>query len=482
MSGGRRPVEITAESITKVVLPIIYGGTSLTLLAVLRKSKDPAVREMGVALAATAAAGSTLPPSALATFEHVLGDANYGRFLSQLGTVVAAGAGNGVLVRSAYPHQDAEPKVRARHRRMLGTLALMGTLFARDRALAAELQLPTNHVYDPIPALYWVAFSDFMVEAAGETAQLALRASRLTRDESLRNGLRCLGAGTSILAGFYGQYAAGLIGRMVSDRFPGPLRGVPAQAIIGTGAAAVALGTSLPGVTWRLHKAWQAVHDARLCAALTPVWAPFAAAEPHNTLVVGRLRDHDVRLHRRVMETLDGLDRVASRRDPRGRFHEHAVQVGQQHNLTGDDLTALERAALVRYESDRPASLAEQDVDDLHGPAGPLTGGTVHPDYRHEARRLLQAARYLQHSPLPEAVATLVRTAMEQDERTYPMATTTPDRAAADSPGCTCLERGTDEVGYLEYAVGRAACDKFIEDERAQCAVHGTAAPAETPA
>lgn len=62
------------------------------------------------------------------------------------------------------------------------------------------------------------------------------------------------------------------------------------------------------------------------------------------------------------------------------------------------------------------------------------------------------------------------------------MPTISPDRAAAGSPGCTCLERGTDEVGYLEYAVGRAACDKFIEDERAQCAVHGTAALAETPA
>jgi hypothetical protein len=121
--------DLTPGAISKAVLPVIYAGTSLRLLAVRRESQDPAVRDMGVALAATAAALSTLPAAALHTFEELFGDANYGRFLSQLGTVVAAGAGNGVILRSAYEPSEAHPRVRSRRQRMLGTLIIMTVLF-----------------------------------------------------------------------------------------------------------------------------------------------------------------------------------------------------------------------------------------------------------------------------------------------------------------------------------------------------------------
>lgn len=40
-------------------------------------------------------------------------------------------------------------------------------------------------------------------------------------------------------------------------------------------------------------------------------------------------------------------------------------------------------------------------------------------------------------------------------------------------PGCTCLRESSDEVGYLEYAVGRANAAAFLDEERAKCAVHG---------
>jgi len=59
---GLRGADLTPGTITKVILPVIYAGASLRLLALLRESDDPAVREMGIALAAVAAAGSTLAP------------------------------------------------------------------------------------------------------------------------------------------------------------------------------------------------------------------------------------------------------------------------------------------------------------------------------------------------------------------------------------------------------------------------------------
>ena len=444
--------DLTPGTISKAVLPVIYAGTSLRLLAVRRESQDPAVRDMGVALAATAAALSTLPASALDTFEELFGDANYGRFLSQLGTVVAAGAGNGVILRSAYEPSEARPRVRSRRQRMLGTLIIMTVLFSRDHALAGELQLPTGRLYRPLPALYWVVFADFMILAAGETSWLALRTSRLTGDEFVRRGLRCVTVGTLIL------------------------RGVPAQAVIGASAAVIAVGASLPGAMWRWRALMQAVEDARACLRLDAIWRPLRNTNPGNTLSVGRFRSPDVRLFRRVIEILGGLDQLVLKRDPQRRFRTAAEGIRQEEGLSQDQVTALERAALIRYGAD-----FEENVDGKHREARtePLTGTAVSEDFREEARRLALTATYLRYSPLPNLIAQHVWEAADQDKKrtvpTMPLQSDPP----APGPDCTCLARSSDEMGYLEYVGGRDQSEKYFAEERARCPIHGTTPLAE---
>ncbi len=406
---------MTSGGIAQVVLPVYYSGAALRLLALLRKSDDPAVREMGLALTAIAIGGSTLAPGALDSIESLVGDANYGRFLSQVGTTVAAGLGNAVLLRTAYTPEQAEAKVLAGRRRMVNTLVVMTMLFCRDRPLAAELQLPSERLYDPLTATYWLVFSQFMVRSVGGVAYLAHRTSRLTQEESLSGGLRCATAGAVLLASFYGQLAAGLAGRLVSHRLPPPLRGVPAQAVIGTGAAAIAIGVSLPCAVARLRTAKNYVQDARSCLRLGSMWRPFRREVPDATLPVGHLRSPDVRLFRRVIETLDGLDRLESRQDPGGRIREIAEDIGRQRGLTAEDITALERAALVRY-----ANLCRQD--DLDGRDIPATAAdgaapTIHADYRKEAPRLIRAGKYLRRSTLPYQVVGRVRELDHQGER-----------------------------------------------------------------
>jgi len=471
--------QVTAGTITKVVLPVIYGGTSLRLLAVLRDADDPAVRDLAIALAATAAAGSTLPPSVLTTFQGALGDANYARFLSQVGTVVAAGAGNRVLVRSAFPPAEAGPRVEHRRQRMLGTLLLMAVLFARDRAVAGELQLPTERIYQPMPALYWVAFSDFIMQAAGDTARLAFRTSHLTRDEMLRTGLRCVGAGTLVMSGFYGQHTAGIVGRLVSPRLPEPLRGVPAQAVIGGAAAVIAVGASLPGFAWRARKWARSVSDVRMAAGLESLWRSFRTDRPEVTLIVG-LRHPEVRLYRRVMEVLDGLDRLGTHRDPAGRIRAQAEEFGSQHGLGSDDVTALARAALVRYGAGHAEATVEEELPGSRANGDTLlTGGEVDRDWRKEARRLLRTAAYLRTATLADQV---VQRAMQQgnvNERTTGMSVDELGPAAgSNAAACTCLTPGSDEVGYLEYAVGRAEAEAFVLEERGRCPQHGADAAA----
>ncbi len=39
---------------------------------------------------------------------------------------------------------------------------------------------------------------------------------------------------------------------------------------------------------------------------------------------------------------------------------------------------------------------------------------------------------------------------------------------------CNCLASDSDEAGYLEYAVGRAECEKYLAEVRSECPVHGS--------
>lgn len=462
--------DVTAGTVTKVLLPVLYAGTSMRLLATLRASTDPAVREMAIALTAATAAASTLPPSVLDAFDDVLGDANYGRFLSQLGTVVAAGTAAGVMLRSSYPQAEAEPKVRVLRRGTLGSLLLMGAVFTRDRSVAAELQSPTDRIYHPTPALYWATFGVFMIGTAGETTRLAFRTSRLNSDVSLRVGLRCLGVGTMMLTGFYGQLVAAITARLLTSRGPAPVRGVPGQAIIGAASALAAVGATLPGLLWRARRTRQAIDDVHLGVALGPLWRSLQNHEPHDTAVTGGWRTPDVRLFRRVIEILDALDRVNTTYDPHGHLHAVAERVGKQFGLTTDDTDALRRAALVHYTTQHPIS-GHTGQPNRAAQAAPLTGPAEGDDFRKEARRLVRTTQYLVRSPLSARVARAVAPA-DHHER---MNTMSNDHVDTPIAGCTCVAPSSQEAAWTEYAGGRAERDRFLADERARCPVHGAA-------
>jgi hypothetical protein len=470
--------------IVKVILPVIYGGASLRLLALLRSGRDPAVRELGVdpavrelgvALAAVAGGGSLIAPSVLDGIADLTGDANYGRFFSQVCTVVAAGQGQATLLRSAYPPNRAEAAVRARRLRMLGTLALMGALFSRDRAAAAELQIPTDRLYEPLPAAYWLSFTSSTMLTAGEVGRLALRASRTTEKDSVRVGMRTTAAGALLLAAFYAQYAAAITGRLVSPRFPGPVRGVPAQTIIGSAAALIALGASLPGAARRARAAPQHRRDARDSIALQPLWRELRRVRPQTERPVGTaLSPPAVRLAGQVIAILDGLLRLTAEYDPEGRIFAAAEEVGRQRGLDAADVTALQRAALIRYAA-RCASGVKSDGEERWQDRDISSAGTAaRQDFRKEARRLLRVKTFLRSS-----FSELAETGGEADEiaRSYHAHAVTQPWTPAnnDREHCACLPTDSDSVGYLEYAVGRAEAEKALAEARSGCRVHGGA-------
>lgn len=393
----------------KYLLPVMWVGAALRIQAA-RATDDPAVRDIAVALTSTALGTTLLPPSALTASNRLLGDPNFARFASQVCTVVAGVAGNSVLMRSAYP--DADRLVRRRRWHAAGALAAMTASFANDHAIAAELQVPTHRIYRPAAAAFWLPFSGFVALAAIDTARLARRTQDDTDVEGLRTGLRSVSAGAAVMGVFYVHQGLAIVGHLISARSPEPVRGVRAQAIIAASAATIAVGASLPGVLFRARTWTRTAEDVHLGNTLHPLWKAVGAGRPEVTLAVS-LRHPELRLYRRVMEILDGIDRLATRCDPGASLRAQSELLGAQLDLNRDDITALTRAALVTYvaaahgnEAEAPA-LSADSIDDA-----PLTGGNVDKDWRREASRLIRTVELLQ-TPLPQQVVSYARTVKE---------------------------------------------------------------------
>lgn len=302
--------------VARTLLPGFCAAAAFGLLRSVRNRSDLRGREIGVAVTAAAVASGTLAPTARRGIEALTGDANYGRFISQVGTAVAAAYGDSVMIRSARDHTESASEVRVRRRRMRRTLAAMAVLFTVNRPTASELQIPTPALYRPVTAAYWLVFSGFMAHTAAELAPLAYRTSKMAPQRSFRLGLGGVAAGATVIGVFYGQLFAGTAAGLGSQRVPEPLRGVHAQNVIQVGAAAIAIGACLPSTVVR----WQATHlrieDARTSIRLGPLWRHVRKGEPAVTLAVGLVGKPELRLLRRVVEIQAGFDRLASRQDP----------------------------------------------------------------------------------------------------------------------------------------------------------------------
>lgn len=392
--------------VARTLLPGFCAAAAFALLRSARNRSDLTGREIGVAVTAAAIASGTLSPSARRGLDAVTGDANYGRFVSQIGTAVAAAYGDSVMIRSARDHTESESKVRVRRRRMAGTLAAMTALFAVNRPAASELQLPTHALYRPITAAYWLVFSGFMTQTAAELAPLAYRTSKMLPERSFRLGLRGVAVGSAVIGVFYGQFFIATVAGVRSRRFPEPLRGVRAQNVIQLGAACIAIGACLPSTVAQWQATRPRIEDVRMSIQLGPVWRHVRKGAPAVTLSVGLFSKPEVRLLRRVVEIQGGLDRLASRRDPTRRLRAAAEEVGQEHGLDTGERGALHRAALLRYDTDHPRPVSEDQPSD-QGPVGEMFASSSRglTNFHQEARQLLQVRQLLNRSRLPGLVA-----------------------------------------------------------------------------
>lgn len=225
----------------------------------------------------------------------------------------------------------------------------------------------------------------------------------------------------------------------------------------------------MPGFVWRARLLKRAVEDARTAAGLRSLWLPFRSGS-HATLGVGA-GSPELLLYRRVLEVLEGLDRLAAAHDPHGRLQHAAREVARAHQVDDGDVVALARAALIRYARDWDAAGQPAGRPPAAGTA-PSPAATTARDWRTDARRLVRTARFLRQSPLVGEIVDQVRTAGTTTRRTITLPEDTNDGQASD---CTCLLPESYEAQMLEYSVGREERDKAIRELQAECVMHGRA-------
>ena len=396
MSDGRR--WLTASTLTAATLPVAAACAAVRAVAA-RGNASPAVRESAIATAATAVAIAVIPPATVDRLSAWTREPATAPLIAQLATATAASYGTAVLQRGLYPEPVAIAKVRLWRLYLRLTASAMVALFLWDRSTVSELREPTDRLFkSKVSACYWLAFAGHMAATAGEIASLGRKSSKSPgATGSTLAGVRMMRIGGTTMSCLYAQLVVGTVGRRVWRHAPRPFRGMPVLAGVTASGIVIASGASLAGVVLRAGRLRQMLSDSVVFLRLRPCWQLLVATDAtQHAPIAGGIGLADVRLHRRVIEMLDALDRLSATHDPLSQAGVHAAQVADGTDLTAEDQLAVARAALIVCGLARPGT--DEDAE-----AAPVAESEA--DFRREACQLLTAGRYVKTSTLPAAVA-----------------------------------------------------------------------------
>ncbi|MGW5053999.1 MAB_1171c family putative transporter [Actinokineospora sp. NPDC004072] len=273
---------------------------------------------------------------------RVSGVPNLALLLSQAAVIGVAASQLAALTHWERPVEEARPRVRKQTYAFIGLVAAMAGLFAladlhTDDSTTAVIRYAGNWRY----ALYLMLYVTAFAVAQYLLVVRCLRYARAVGGRWLSRGLRLAAVGAAgglvYVAARYADVLAGPLGLDPADWE------VVARLGAGVGGILTLIGFSVPG--WgpqvRALRGW--MHDYRAYRDLYPLWSALRTANPDLALdpSAGRttVRDLDFRLHRRVVEILDGRRWLRPYLDP------DAVQAPA--GLAGEDLRAHVEAAAI---------------------------------------------------------------------------------------------------------------------------------------
>ncbi|UVS79759.1 MAB_1171c family putative transporter [Actinokineospora sp. UTMC 2448] len=350
-----------------VLYPLCAGIAWVSLLfKVLGRGRGPAAAAVSLFYLFMGLTFTISDPRVWALVSRVSGVPNLALLLSQGAVIGVAASQLAALTYWERSAEEARPRVRGQTYAFIGLFAVMAGLFAAadlstEDTTTAVIRYAGNWRY----ALYLLLYVTAFAVAQYLLVVRCLRYARAVEGRWLSRGLRLA--------------AVGAVGGLVyvvaryADVLAGPLGLDPADwevvARLGAGGGGILtlIGFSVPGWGPQVRALRHWLRDYRAYRDLYPLWSALRAANPDLALdpEAGRtaVRDLDFRLHRRVVEILDGRRWLRPYQDPDA--------VVAPPGLSGDDLRAHVEAAAIAAALSRASVGAAESAATNPVPATP---------------------------------------------------------------------------------------------------------------
>jgi hypothetical protein len=389
---------------------VAWLAVATRLPAVARRPAPPALRAYWLSLLALALALSVQRPAVYLLIDAGAGIPNLARLLGDALVVASAWAVQVFLYHLYFPGARATRASRRSGVLFVGTLLLLGVLFAAAPVDEEALAFARRYADAPFVLEYRLVLLAYVGFALIHLAGPAWRYAGLAEGAVLRLGLRLVALGAAL-----GLVAVALEGcRALGPRLGAADIFVQAElpvALLTAGAiGCILLGATMPEWGNRMGIAVVArwVERYLACRRLYALWRALYAVNPGIALLPPTsawrdaitARDLGFRLYRRVVEIHDGCLELRPYMDQR--VVEYAEELCRERRLNDQEtaivVTAARLACAVRAQAEgrvarRPAA----------NPTGPDAA-----DLAMETVYLTRVARYYERSPLVRAVAAYV--------------------------------------------------------------------------
>ena len=293
-----------------VLYPLCAGVAWVSLLfKLLGRGRGPAAAAVALFYLFMGLTFTISDPRVWGWIGQVSGVPNLALLLSQGSVIGVAATQLAALTSWELSADEARPKVRNQVYAFAGVVAAMAGLFAladlnTEDTTTAVIRYADNWRY----ALYLLLYVTAFAVAQYFILVHCLRYARAVEGRWLRRGLRlaAIGAvgGLVYVAARYADVLAAPLGLDPSAWEP------VARLGAGLGAILALVGWSVPGWGPQVLALRDWLRDYRAYRDLYPLWSALCRANPDIALdpAAGRtaVRDLDFRLHRRVVEILDG--------------------------------------------------------------------------------------------------------------------------------------------------------------------------------
>jgi hypothetical protein len=289
------------------------------------------------------------------TLDRLAGIPNLARLLGHSFIMLTAWNARTTLSYVNYPFEEARSRVRRHGAILVVALTFMVVLFGLAPVDEETIQFMSMYATAPFILEYWLVFLGFLGVALFDIVRLDLAHAARADNPALKLGLRTVALGGIVGLGYVVNEGLYVLGAQVNATYPLGDKDMVTTVLVAGGTSLMIIGSTMPawGPKVGLLAAARWLDRYQTLRVLYPLWTDLyrvspeiALAPPSSSLTDAlSLRDQNIRLYRRVVETRDGL--LTLRQYVDSRVREDAGALGRSAGVSGDALEVVTEAATV---------------------------------------------------------------------------------------------------------------------------------------